>query len=84
MHSKSAQRKPANHALNYITRHCSKANDLEAEKRRSGFQKKQLIKNHCPPSLAICIDMEQLVFVPVSVYNKSVSPQSITKQELPK
>ena len=28
--------------------------------------------------------MEQFVFVPASVYNKSVTAQSVTKQELPK
>ena len=28
--------------------------------------------------------MEQIVFVPASVYNKSVTTQSVTKQELPK
>ena len=28
--------------------------------------------------------MEQFVLVPASVYNKSVTMQSITKQELPK
>ena len=28
--------------------------------------------------------MEQFVLVPVSVYNKSVTTQSVTKQELPK
>ena len=28
--------------------------------------------------------MEQLVLVPVSVYNKSVTTQSVTKQEIPK
>ena len=28
--------------------------------------------------------MEQFVFVPASVYNKSVTTQSVTKQELPK
>ena len=28
--------------------------------------------------------MEQFVLVPASVYNKSVTAQSVTKQELPK
>ena len=36
------------------------------------------------PSLIICLDMEQFVLVPASVYNKSVTTQSVTKQELPK
>ena len=36
------------------------------------------------PSLTICLDMEQFVLVPVSVYSKSLNTQSVTKQELPK
>ena len=36
------------------------------------------------PSITICLDMEQFVLVPASVYNKSVTTQSVTKQELPK
>ena len=36
------------------------------------------------PSLSICLDMEQFVLVPASVYNKSLFTQSVTKQELPK
>ena len=35
------------------------------------------------PSLNICFDMEQFVFVPASVYTKSLITQSVTKQELP-
>ena len=42
----------------------------------------QLIAVITPPSLIICLDMEQFVLVPASVYNKSA--QSVTKQELPK
>ena len=34
-------------------------------------------------SLTICLDMDQFVLVPVSVYNKSLVTQSVTKQELP-
>ena len=37
-----------------------------------------------PPPLIICLDMEQFVLVPASVYNKSVTAQSVTKQELSK
>ena len=33
------------------------------------------------PSLNFCLDMEQFVLVPASVYNKSVTTQSVTKQE---
>ena len=36
------------------------------------------------PSLTICLDVEQFVLVPASVYNKSLISQSVTKQELPK
>ena len=36
------------------------------------------------PSLIICLDMEQFVLALASVYNKSVTAQSVTKQELPK
>ena len=35
-------------------------------------------------SSSICLDMEQFVLVPASVYNKSLIAQSVTKQELPK
>ena len=35
-------------------------------------------------SLTICLDMEQFVLVLVSVYNKNLINQSVTKQELPK
>ena len=36
------------------------------------------------PSLINCLGMEQFFLVPASVYNKSVTAQSVTKQELPK
>ena len=32
----------------------------------------------------ICLDMDQFVLVPASVYNKSLITHSVTKQELPK
>ena len=35
------------------------------------------------PSLTICLNMEQFVLVPASVYNKSLITQSVTKQEIP-
>ena len=44
----------------------------------------QLIKVIILPSLTICPDMEQFVFVPASVYSESLITQSVTKQELPK
>ena len=43
----------------------------------------QLTKINNPPSLAICVDMEQFVLVPVSVFNKTLKIQSVTRQELP-
>ena len=36
------------------------------------------------PSLTICLDMDQCVLVPASVYNKCLITQSVTKQELSK
>ena len=36
------------------------------------------------PSLIICPGVEQFLLVPASVYNKSVTTQSVAKQELPK
>ena len=36
------------------------------------------------PSLIICLDKVQFVLVPASVYNKSVTAQSVKKQKLPK
>ena len=35
------------------------------------------------PSLTFFINIEQIVSVPASVYNKSLATQSVTKQELP-
>ena len=35
------------------------------------------------PSLINCLDREQFALVPASVYNKNVTTQSVTKQELP-
>ena len=35
-------------------------------------------------SLTICLDMDQFVLVPASVYNRSLITQSVIKQELPK
>ena len=36
------------------------------------------------PSLTICLDMEQFVLVPATVYNKTLITQSVTEQEFPK
>ena len=42
-----------------------------------------LIEVITPPSLTICLDMEQFVLVPASVYNQSLNTQLVTKPELP-
>ena len=55
-----------------------KRNVLSSEK---GLQLKQSL--HLL-SLIICLDMEQSDLVPASLYNKSVTTHSVTKQELPK
>ena len=62
----------------------SKTYNLEAKRRHSGVRKKYtLIKLIFLPSLTICLDMEQFVFVPASVFNKSLITQTVTKQKLP-
>ena len=58
----------------------AKKNNLEAKK-KSSVVRKRIASNS---SLYICLNMEQFVLVPASVYNKSVITQSVTKQELPK
>ena len=77
MHNKSARRKPAKHKKtsrgnnsNQCSTIVSKTYNLEAKKRQSGVRKKQLL---LLTSLTICLDMEQFVLVPASVYNKSLT-----------
>ena len=93
MHSKSTQRKLASHKKTSggkISRRSlitvAKKNNLGAKKKRSVVKKNDC--NYWPslhlPSLTICLDMEQFVLVPASLYNKSVTTQPCTKQELPK
>ena len=64
----------------------AKKNHLGAMKKRSVVRKRITTNSsHCTsPSLIICPDMEKFFLVPFSVYNKSVTTQSVTKQELPK
>ena len=90
IHGKSAQRKLAS----YKKPHVVKFQDevwLLSLKRTTWKQRRnvllsekglQLITVITPPSLIICLDMEQFVLVPASVHNKSA--HSVTKQELPK
>ena len=57
------------------------------KQRRSLFssQKGLLLKKQFPPSsIIICLEMEQFVLVPLSVYNSSNNPTIVTKRELPK
>ena len=93
MHSKSTQRKLASHKKisgSIVSRRSLvtlvKKNNLEAKKKRSVVRKRIATywPSLHPPSLTICINMEQFVLVLGSVYNKSVTTQSLTKQELPK
>ena len=44
----------------------------------------ELIKVLLLPSLTVCLDIEQFVLLPASVYNKNLIIQSVTKQDLPK
>ena len=90
MHSKSAQRKVASHK-NTSRGKVSRRSLATIAKKTTWKQKRnvlssekglQLIAVITPP--VICLDMEQFVLVPASVYNKSVTTQSVTRQELPK
>ena len=91
MHSKSDQRKLANHiktSRDKVSRRSlvtiTKKNNLEPKKKRSVVRKRIATNSRHLPSLIICLDMEQFVLVPASVYNKSVTALSVTKKELPK
>ena len=92
MHNKSAQRKPAKHkktSRGKISKRgstiVSKTNNLEAKKTfwrpKEAYSSLKLL---LLPSLTICLDREQFVLVPASVYNKSLITPSATKQDLPK
>ena len=50
----------------------------------SSEKKLLLIKTISPLVLIICLEMEQCVLVPLSVYHCSNNPTIVTKQELPK
>ena len=63
-----------------------KENNLEATK-KSTFVTKKIIaqENNFPSSsLIFCLEIEQFVLVPLSVYNSSNNSTIVTKQELPK
>ena len=91
MHNKSAQKKPVKHKKtsrgkvskgNSTT--VSKTYDLEAKRRHSGIRKRHSsIKLLLLPSLTFCLDMEQFVLVPASVYNKNLINLLVIKEELP-
>ena len=96
MHCEHAQMTPAKHKKTRFNFQCkdfkavsgSKTNNLEANIGRSGVRKNLTAhkKSLLIPSLAICLDMEQFVLVPASVYKnkKNLITQAVTKQELPK
>ena len=92
MHNKSAQRKPAKHKKNtwqnfkarfdYCLQNVQFGSKEETFWRpKEGYSSLKLL---LLPSLTVCLDMEQFVLVPASLYNKSLITQSVTKQELPK
>ena len=92
MHKKSAQRKPEKHKKHHVVNIQNEVRLLSLKgttwnQRRDILASErglQLIKLLLLPSLTICLDMEQFVLVPASVYNKSSITQSTTEQELPK
>ena len=93
MHSKSTQGKLASHkktSCGKISRRSlvtiAKKNNLEAKRKRSVVRQRIATnsRHYTFPSLTICLDMEQFVLVPASVYNKSMTMQSVKKQGLPK
>ena len=85
----SAQRKPAKHKKTQVAnfqsevRLLSQTFNLEARKAfccpKKAYSSSKILLF---PSLIICLDLEQFVLVPDSVYNKSLITQSVTKQEL--
>ena len=92
MHSRSTQGKLANHKK---TSHgkVSRPGLVTIAKSELGSKEETFCrqKKDCRywpslrlPSLIICLDLDHFVLDPASVYNKSVTTQSITKQELPK
>ena len=63
----------------------SKRNRLGAKKRRFDIRKRVTIQTRLPlPSLTFCIDMEQFVLVPASVYDKTLNTQAVKQLQLPK
>ena len=62
-----------------------KKNNWEATKKSTFVAKWIIAQKQFPPSSLInCLEMEQFVLVPLSVYNSSNNPTVVTKQELPK
>ena len=91
MHSKSTQKKLASHkktSRGKVSRRSlvtiAKKNNLEAKKNVLPSEKGlQLIAVITPAVINHFFDMEHFVLVPASVYNKSVTTQSVRNQELP-
>ena len=93
VHRKSAQKKPAKHEQTTPGKifkpglvSLSKENNLEAKKKLSSLRKKAYSSWNLSlsQSLIIWLDMKEFVFLPASVYEKSLNTHSLTKQELPK
>ena len=66
--------------------YCLQKVQLGSKEEKLGRLKKAYssLKSLLLPWLTICLDMEQFVLVPASVYNKKLINQPVTKQELPK
>ena len=93
MHSKLSRRRSAKQKRHQVTK-IQKENQFLSPKESLGnkegtFWHPKKVNNSKKtlllPSLTICLDEEQFVFVPTSVYNnKTLNTQTVTKQELPK
>ena len=89
MHSKSTQRKLANHKNHHVVKFqdevwlLSLKRTIWKQRRNSLSSEKglQLLAVITTPVINTFLDMEQVVLVPASVYNKSVTTQSVTKQQ---
>ena len=89
MHSKSTRRELASHektSRDKVSRRSlvtiAKKTTWKQRNVLSSKKGLQILAVITPP--VICLEMEQFVLVPASVYNKSVTTQSVRKQEFPK
>ena len=93
MHNKSAQRKHAKHKKTLHGKFSKRGLTIVCKNVQLGSKEETFwrpkvgyspLKIIILTSLTICLDMEQFVPVPASVYNKSLITLSVMKQELPK